>query len=69
MLMKQHYKENEDTLPQVIKNICAISPNIHRTILPEAFIIETIHLFKRNLSECLNQRLIHFKTIFKYEPG
>lgn len=31
-------------LPQVVKDICAISPYVYRTIFAEAFIIESIYL-------------------------
>lgn len=32
------------TSPEIVKNVCAISPDIHRTILPKAFIIEAVYL-------------------------
>ena len=38
------------TLPQVIENVCAVAPNINGAILPEALIIETVHLLGKGAS-------------------
>ena len=35
---------NYGSKSQIVKNVSAISPNVYRAILSEAFVIETIHL-------------------------